>query len=185
MPRPGIPRPGVQGQVGCAVPWCLVQCVPSTPASLEGLDYSLAICDEIGRQDPETWQVIALASGKRERSTLIGIGTPGPRQDNVLAQLRAYAEESPEDRSQVYVEFSAAGFEDHTVDCQHCWELANPALDDYLYRDALQALLPPKTTEANFRRARLCQFVDMNSKPPLPLGMWDDLKTGDRTLHRH
>ena len=88
------------------------QCLPSTPASLEGLDYSLAICDEIGRQDPETWQVIALASGKRERSTLIGIGTPGPREDNVLAQLRAYAEDHPEDRSQVYVEFGAAGFAD-------------------------------------------------------------------------
>jgi hypothetical protein len=39
------------------------------------LDFSKAICDEIGRIDPETWQVIALVSGKRERSTLIGIGT--------------------------------------------------------------------------------------------------------------
>jgi phage terminase large subunit-like protein len=154
------------------------QCLPSTPASLEGLDYTLAICDEIGRQDPETWQVIALASGKRERSTLIGIGTPGPKQDNVLAQLRAYAEEYPEDRSQVYVEFSAAGYENHPVDCSHCWELANPALDDYLYRDALQALLPPKTSETNFRRARLCQFVHTNSNPPLPPGIWDDLGTG-------
>ena len=155
------------------------QCLPSTPASLEGLDYSLAICDEIGRQDPETWQVIALASGKRERSTLIGIGTPGPREDNVLAQLRAYAEDHPEDRSQVYVEFGAAGFEDHPVDCAHCWELANPALDDYLHRDALQALLPPKTSEVNFRRARLCQFVHSNAEPPLPPEMWVDLSTGE------
>jgi phage terminase large subunit-like protein len=156
------------------------QCLPSTPASLEGLDYSLAICDEIGRQDPETWQVIALAQGKRERSTLIGIGTPGPRPDNVLAQLRAYAEEYPEDRSQVYVEFSAAGYEHlHPVDCVHCWELANPALDDYLHRDALQALLPPKTSEANFRRARLCQPVHTNSEPPLPPGLWDGLADGE------
>lgn len=155
------------------------QCLPSKPASLEGLDYSLAICDEIGRQDPQTWQVIALASAKRERSTLIGIGTPGPRPDNVLAQLRAYAEEYPDDRSQIYVEHSAAGFEHHSVSCEHCWELANPALDDYLYRDAMRALLPPKMTEANFRRARLCQFVHMNSSPPLPPGMWDDAATGE------
>lgn len=154
------------------------QCLPSTPASLEGLDYSLAICDEIGRQDPETWQVIALASGKRERSTLIGIGTPGPRPDNVLAQLRAHAEEHPEDTSQVYVEYSAAGFEHHPVDCEHCWELANPALDDYLYRDALRALLPPKTTEGNFRRARLCQFVDINDSPFIPADVWAELNTG-------
>ena len=56
-------------------------------------------------------------------------------------------------------EFSAAGFEDHPADCAHCWELANPALDDFLHRDAMHALLPPKTREATFRRARLCQFV--------------------------
>lgn len=155
------------------------QCLPASPASLEGLDYSLAICDEIGRIDPETWQVIALASGKRERSTLIGIGTPGPREDNVLAQLRAYADEHPEDTSQVYREFSAAGFEDHLVDCEHCWKLANPALDDFLYKDALRALLPPKTTESNFRRARLCQFVDGNDDPFVPPDVWAGLSTGE------
>lgn len=156
------------------------QCLPASPASLEGLDYSLAICDEIGRIDPETWQVIALASGKRERSTLIGIGTPGPREDNVLAQLRAYANEHPEDTSQVYHEFSAAGFEDHPVDCEHCWKLANPALDDFLFRDAFRALLPPKTTESNFRRARLCQFIDGNDDPFIPPDVWASLSTGER-----
>jgi phage terminase large subunit-like protein len=153
-------------------------CLPASPASLEGLDYTLAICDEIGRIDPETWQVIALASGKRERSTLIGIGTPGPRDDNVLAQLRAYAQEYPEDKSQVYREFSAADFTDHPTSCQHCWELANPALDDFLYRDALAALQPPKMTEGNFRRARLCQFVSTNENPFIPEPIWADLSTG-------
>ncbi|ORW91285.1 terminase [Mycobacterium sp. IEC1808] len=152
-------------------------CLPASPASLEGLDYSLAICDEIGRIDPETWQVIALASGKRERSTLIGIGTPGPREDNVLAQLREYAAGHPEDTSQVYVEFSAAGFEDHPVDCEHCWALANPALGDFLYADALRALLPPKTTEGNFRRARLCQFVNTNENPFIAPEIWESLNT--------
>lgn len=154
-------------------------CLPSTPASLEGLDYSLAIVDEIGRVDPETWQVVALASGKRERSTLIGIGTPGPREDNVLAQLRAYAHAHPEDTTQVYVEFSAAGFEDHPPSCEHCWELANPALDDYLHRDAVTALLPPKMPEPAFRRARLCQFVSEAENPFLPPGVWVKLSTGE------
>lgn len=91
-------------------------CLPASPASLEGLDYSLAIVDEIGRVAPETWEVIALAQGKRERSTLVGIGTPGPTEDNVLTRLRAYSFEHPEDTSQVYREFSATGFEDHR-DC--------------------------------------------------------------------
>jgi phage terminase large subunit-like protein len=156
------------------------QCLPSTPSSLEGLDYTLAICDECGVIDPDTWSVIALASGKRERSTLIGIGTPGIRKDNVLAQLRAYADEYPDDPSQVYREFSAAGFEDdHPVDCEHCWALANPALDDFLYRDGLRALLPPATSEGAFRRARLCQPVDQdNPNPFVPADVWASLDTG-------
>jgi len=104
-------------------------CLPASPAALEGLDYTLAIVDEIGRVGIETWEVIALAQGKRERSTLIGIGTPGPTEDNVLTRLRAYSLDHPEDTSQVYREYSAAGFEDHAPDCEHCWELANPALD--------------------------------------------------------
>lgn len=113
--------------------------------------------------------------GKRERSTLIGIGTPGPSEDNVLARLRAYSRDHPEDTSQVYVEHSAAGFENHPTSCEHCWELANPALDDYLHRDALRALLPPKMTEAHFRRARLCQFVGPVENALFDADTWDDL----------
>lgn len=153
-------------------------CLPASPASLEGLDYSLAIVDEIGRVAPETWEVIALAQGKRECSTLIGIGTPGPTEDNVLARLRAYSLAHPEDTSQVYVEHSAAGFEDHPTGCEHCWVLANPALDDYLHRDALRALLPPKMTEAHFRRARLCQFIGPVENALVDPGTWDELCNG-------
>ncbi|WP_099025624.1 terminase large subunit domain-containing protein [Mycolicibacterium palauense] len=153
-------------------------CLPASPASLEGLDYSLAIVDEIGRVAAETWEVIALAQGKREQSTLIGIGTPGPNEDNVLTRLKAYSQAHPEDTSQVYREFSAAGFEDHPPSCEHCWELANPALDDYLHRDALRALLPPKMTETHFRRARLCQFVGGNEHPFIDSETWDGLSSG-------
>ncbi|PJE23672.1 MAG: terminase [Mycobacterium sp.] len=153
-------------------------CLPASPAALEGLDYTLAIVDEIGRVAVETWEVIALAQGKRERSTLIGIGTPGPSEDNVLTRLRAYSLDHPEDASQVYREHSAAGFEDHPPSCEHCWELANPALDDYLYRDAMRAMLPPKMTEAHFRRARLCQFVGPVENAFLTADVWDGLSTG-------
>ena len=122
---------------------------------------------------------LTLAQGKREQSTLIAIGTPGPDPNNqVLADLRNYAAEHPDDTSLVWREFSAAGFEDHPVDCQHCWELANPALDDFLHRDAMHALLPPKTREATFRRARLCQFATDTDGAFLPPGVWDGLSTG-------
>lgn len=154
------------------------QCLPASPAGLEGLDYTLALADEIGRINRESWEVLALAQGKRERSTLIGIGTPGPTEDTVLASLRAHWIASPDDLSQVYVEHSAAGFEDHPPDCEHCWTLANPALDDFLHRDAMRALLPPKMTEAMFRRARLCQHVTGNADPFVDPEVWDAIGTG-------
>lgn len=155
-------------------------CLPATPASLEGLDPTLAILDEIGVISRDVYEVLALAQGKREQSTLIGIGTPGPDpHDSVLIDMRNYAADNPTDASFVWREHSAAGFEDHPVDCVHCWELANPALDDFLHRDALAALLPPKTREATFRRARLCQFATDSSSSFLPAGVWAGLATGE------
>jgi phage terminase large subunit-like protein len=154
-------------------------CLPAEPKRLEGLDPTLSILDEIGVISRDVYEVIALAQGKREESTLLGIGTPGPDPfNNVLADMRSYAAEHPDDSSFVWREFSAAGFEDHRVDCAHCWELANPALDDFLHRDAMTALLPPKTREATYRRARLCQFVTDTDGAFLPPGCWDALSTG-------
>ncbi|EHB54777.1 Terminase [Mycolicibacterium rhodesiae JS60] len=154
-------------------------CLPAEPKRLEGLDYTLAILDEAGVANRDSYEVLTLAQGKRERSTLVAIGTPGPNlEDQVLLDLRAYAAEHPDDTSLVWREFSAAGFEDHPVDCQHCWELANPALDDFLHRDALHALMPPKTRESTFRRARLCQLAADTEGKFLPSEVWADLDTG-------
>jgi hypothetical protein len=92
---------------------------------------------------------------------VLAIGTPGPElEQTVLGRLRTYATDHPQDQMVVWREHSAAGFEDHPVDCAHCWELANPALDDFLARDGFTACLPPKMREASFRRARLCQLTD-------------------------
>ncbi|MFC5999349.1 terminase large subunit domain-containing protein [Quadrisphaera sp. GCM10027208] len=156
------------------------QVLTAEPKRLEGLDPTLAILDEIGVISREVYEVVALAQGKRESSTLLGIGTPGPDpHDSVLTDMRDYARAHPEDTSFVWREFSAAGFTDHPVDCAHCWELANPALGDFLHADALRALLPPKTREATFRRARMCQFVTDTSGAFLPDGVWDRLATGE------
>ncbi|KUI27751.1 terminase TerL endonuclease subunit [Mycobacterium sp. GA-2829] len=157
---------------------------PASPAGAEGLDYVLAIVDEAGVVNRDLFEVVQLAQGKRERSVLVAIGTPGPRlDDQVLLDLRSYAADNPDDKSLVFREFSAAGFEDHPPDCQHCWELANPALDDFLHRDALYALLPPKTREATFRRARLCQLPIDTDNAFLPPGVWESLSTGKDVPH--
>lgn len=156
------------------------QVLPATPAALEGLDYVLAIVDEAGVVSRDMFEVVQLAQGKRERSVLVAIGTPGPDlDDQVLLSLREYGAEHPEDRSLIFREHSAAGFEDHPVDCRHCWELSNPALGDFLAADAMSALLPPKTREATFRRARLCQLpVDVDGSF-LPPHVWEDLTTNE------
>ena len=150
------------------------QVLPAAPKALEGLDPSLAILDEVGVISRDVFEVVSLAAGKREQSTVLGIGTPGPDlDDQVLVSLRDYAREHPDDPSLVWREYSAADFAHHPAYCGHCWELANPALDDFLHRDALSALLPPKTREATFRRARLCQFVAEVDDPWLSAGLWD------------
>lgn len=151
-------------------------CLPAEPKRLEGLDPTLAILDEIGVISRDVYEVVALAQGKREQSTLLGIGTPGPDPHNsVLSDMRTYAAEHPDDLSLVWREFSAAAFTDHPVDCAHCWELANPALGDFLHRDAMTALLPPKMREATYRRSRLCQLVTDTDGAFLPAGVWEQL----------
>jgi phage terminase large subunit-like protein len=148
--------------------------LPAVPKRLEGLDPTLAILDEVGVIDREVYEVVSLASGKRESSLVLGIGTPGPDPDNsVLLDMRNYAQEHPDDKSFVWREFTAAGFEDHPVDCRHCWQLANPAMGDFLFEDAMVAMLPPKMREATFRRARLCQFAHGLDDPWLPPGSWE------------
>ncbi|WP_345314103.1 terminase large subunit domain-containing protein [Gordonia alkaliphila] len=153
---------------------------PASPAAAEGLDYVMAIVDEAGVVNRDLFEVVQLAQGKRERSVLVAIGTPGPNiEDQVLLSLREYALAHPDDTTMRWREHSAVGFEDHPVDCEHCWELANPALGDFLHRDALVALLPPKTREATFRRARLCQFATDVDGAFLPPGVWDSLGNGE------
>jgi phage terminase large subunit-like protein len=145
--------------------------LPAEPKRLEGLDPSMAIVDEIGVVDRRVWEVVASASGKRDRSIVLAIGTPSPDgPDSVMWTLREAGLEGG-DPSFHFAEFAAgAGCE---LDDEAAWHQANPALGDFLHVDAMRALLPPKTREATFRRARLGQWVDMLDEPWLPPGAWE------------
>jgi phage terminase large subunit-like protein len=159
------------------------QVLPAVPKRLEGLDFTMAIVDEAGRVDQEVYEVVAMATGKQQASVVLAIGTPGPELEHtVLGRLRAYAIDHPDDPSLVWREFSAAGFEHHPVDCRHCWELANPALGDFLAVDGLEAVLPPKMREASFRRARLCQLTDTLEEAWLPPGSWASCTDVDKVI---
>jgi phage terminase large subunit-like protein len=148
--------------------------LPAVAKRLEGLNPSLAIVDEFGYVDEAVWEVVAHANIKRRGGLLVGIGTPPPDAEaSVLWTVREHGLQHPEDASFVWREHSAAGFEHHPVDCRHCWTLANKALGDFAFEDGLVALLPPKTREASFRRAHLCQFVTEVDEPWLPAELWD------------
>jgi phage terminase large subunit-like protein len=159
------------------------QVLPAVAKRLEGLDFTLAIVDEAGRVDQEVYEVVSLATGKQRASVVLAIGTPGPElEQTVLGRLRTYALDHPDDQLVVWREHSAAGFEDHPVDCRHCWELANPAGGDFLAWDGLEACLPPKMREASFRRARLCQLVDQLEDAWLPPGAWAACTDATRSI---
>ncbi len=106
------------------------------------------------------------------RRWCLAIGTPGPELENtVLGRLRTYALDHPEDPLVVWREHSAAGFEDHPVDCAHCWQLASPALDDFLARDGLVACLPPKMRKHRFGGPGCASSPTSSRRHGCPLGV--------------
>lgn len=151
------------------------QVLPASESALQGLAPRLAFVDEIGYAPNEVWEAVTLATGKWLDSTTIGIGTPGPRPGNVLDVLYADAMVNP-DPNLVYVEISAAGFENHPVDCAHCIELANPAVRaGFLNLDAVQTLART-TPEPTFRRSRLAQRVSQVDNPLVDEASWSGLR---------
>ena len=167
--------------VGTSEAWWL----PATAAALEGRTPDFTVCDEGGRIDSEVYEVARFSNAKKPHAQLFLIGTPGPRRDNVLAEFRKHALEHPEDSSQLYMEYSADAYQDHPLDCDDhdgkpgCLSLANPALGDWLTRESLLSNLPPKTSEAHWRRVVLIHWGVSNVEPPLPPGLWDSLGTGE------
>ncbi|OBK69571.1 terminase [Mycobacterium colombiense] len=157
----------------------VLMALPAEAKRIEGLGtWTLALADELGEIDPDTWSTLILGAGKLSGAMALGIGTPPNRDTSVLTDLRDALRANPDDPTTAFVEFSAAGFEDHPVDCVHCLELANPQLDDLLSRDRATALLR-QVSEGEYRRKRLCQVVSTNEAPFIDRPTWDGLSTGE------
>jgi phage terminase large subunit-like protein len=148
----------------------LMMALPADPGALQGWDPSLAIVDELHIVTDDVYEAMEARAGKREQSLLLAISTP-PRagqDDSVMRRLVDHGREGG-DPSFYFREFAApAGC---PVDDEQAWAQANPALDDFLHRDALRATLPPKMREAAFRRYRLGQWVTVEDAW-LPDGAW-------------
>jgi phage terminase large subunit-like protein len=156
--------------------------LPADPGALQGWDPSLAIVDELHVVTDDTFEAMAARAGKRDRSLLLAISTP-PRvgDDGVMRRLVDHGR-SGTDPSFYFAEFAAPP--GCPVDDEHAWAVANPALDDFLHRDALWATLPPKMREAAFRRYRLGQWVTLDGAW-LPDGAWAGCADPTRSIADH
>lgn len=132
--------------------------VSNDPDGLQGLDPSLAVCDEIGFMPIESWDSLLLASGKRPSSLVVGIGTPGFDKENALWHLRERELSGAVLPGFHFTEFAADPTADFTD--EEVWASANPALvDGYMNIDALRTAVA-LSPEAHFRIFRLGQWVD-------------------------
>ncbi len=132
--------------------------VSNDPDGLLGLDPSLAIVDEIGFQPMESWDSLRMASGKRSRSLIVGVGTPGLDRDNALFHIREAVHDGEKLPGLVFREYAAP--EGCPVDDKRIWRKANPAIGaGFLRESALETDLGI-TPEGHFRIFRLGQWVE-------------------------
>jgi phage terminase large subunit-like protein len=153
--------------------------LPADAGSLQGWDPSLAIIDELHVVTDDTFEAMAARAGKRDHSLLLAISTP-PKAgaEGVMLRLVEHGR-AGDDPSFYFKEFAApAGC---AVDDEEAWAIANPALDDFLFRDALRATLPPKMREGAFRRYRLGQWTQLDDAW-LPPGVWADCTDATRVI---
>lgn len=126
--------------------------------TLQGLDPSLAIMDEIGFQPLESWNSLLLASAKRDNSLVVGIGTPGYDRENALWEMRSAWAAGRVIPGFIFQEYAAPEGCDHRD--EDMWRIANPALaEGFMNIKALRTNME-LTPEAHFRIFHLCQWVD-------------------------
>lgn len=125
---------------------------------LQGLDPSIAICDELGFQPVASWDALQLAGGKRPRSLIMGLGTPGLDRTNALFHLRELVMAGAKLPGFVFREYAAAAGCD--ADDRREWRRANPAIEAGFLTEASLETSRALSPEAQFRIFRLGQWVD-------------------------
>ena len=144
---------------------------PARLSAVQGLNFSLALIDEISEVPPELVTTMLARIGKQPLQRAVGFGTPGFGPDNMLEELRKrhLAGELPAGVS--FIEFAAdAGCD---IFDEEQWRKANPAIEaGFLIPDslAMKAAIMP---EHEFRAYHLGQPVD-TSGPWLPYGAWEN-----------
>jgi phage terminase large subunit-like protein len=143
---------------------------------LQGLDPSFALVDEIGFQPVGSWDSLRMGAGKRSRSTIIGVGTPGLDRDNALFHLRKAFHEGQKLPGLYFREYAAP--EGCRIDDHKAWKAANPAIRAGFLRESALEVDVGITPADFFRVFRLGQWVEgVNSWLGATGGsLWDALK---------
>lgn len=133
--------------------------IANDPDGLQGLDPTLAVVDEIGFQPLESWTAMVLASGKRARSLVVGVGTPGLERDqNALWHLRSAYLDGRTPPGFSFTEYAAP--DNCDVRDRKAWHIACPALAaGYQAIDALETAVE-MSPESHFRVFHLGQWRD-------------------------
>ena len=127
--------------------------------TLQGLDYTMFILDEVADQSYSVWNAASMASGKRTWSLMVGIGTPTPnKDDSALWEIREQSRAGTLPASCSFTELSAP--DDCDIYDEANWLIANPAITEgYLGIDALRNDVATKP-ESFFRIYRLAQWAE-------------------------
>jgi phage terminase large subunit-like protein len=141
------------------------------PAALQGYTPTLGIVDEMGFIDARVWAAMQQGAAKSEGGKALGIGTPGFDRHGVMYTLRSVARERRPKGLQ-YLEWSAP--EGCAVTDRAGWRKANPGLGTVKQEQALEDLVPPASTEEDFRTFQLGQWVGAASRW-LPWEAWEGL----------
>ena len=143
---------------------------PAKLSAVQGLNFSVAIVDEIGFASDDVVSSLIARVGKRPDAAVIGIGTPG-LEPNVMFRLRERAGEL-EGVGFEYLEWAApAGC---AVTDRKAWRQANPALKAGFLRGRCVGDSGGVAARADeFRVYHLGQWVAGSVGSWLPAGAWD------------
>jgi phage terminase large subunit-like protein len=131
--------------------------IANAEAQIQGLDPSFALADEIGFQPMSAWGGLVQAGGKRSRSLILGMGTPGIDHENALFQVRELVMKGQIER--LYFREYAA-IEGCSIEDREQWRLANPAIGAGFLRESALELDLRLMPAARFRIFRLGQWVE-------------------------
>jgi phage terminase large subunit-like protein len=147
----GSQRLTVPGNDGACYP------VSNDVDGLQGLDPSLALCDEIGFMPVASWDALRLASGKRPDSLAVGLGTPSDDWSSALATVRGMVRAGGSLPGLRFIEYAADDGCDIRDRVQ--WRKANPAIAAGILAEDVLEVDVATTAEAVFRCYRLGQWV--------------------------